>query len=118
MRKVLLDANFLTLPVQFHIDIFSEIKKIIPDVRFVTITQVVNELKKMDDKAAKFGLQLLSIVEVDDEEGNADDALLSYAEKNNAVVCTNDRELKKRCLNKKVPVIFMRKKKILEIQGE
>jgi rRNA-processing protein FCF1 len=118
MREVLFDANFLTIPVQFQIDILSETKKLVPDAKFITLTQVVEELKKINTKAAKFGLQLLSLVEVKEEPGKADDALLSYARKHDAIVCTNDQELKKRCLNEKVPVIFMRKKKTLEIQGE
>ena len=118
MKDTLLDANFLTMPVQFHIDILSEIKKIVPDAYFVTITQIVNELKKMDTNAAQFGLQLLSLVEIKEEPGKADDALLSYAKKHSAVMCTNDKELKKRCLEEKIPVIFMRKKKTLEIQGK
>ena len=89
-----------------------------PDAKFVTITQIVNELKEMDTGAAKFGLQLLSRVDIKEEPGKADNALLSYAKKHNAIVCTNDQELKRRCLKNKVPVIFMRKKKTLEIQGD
>jgi rRNA-processing protein FCF1 len=49
--------------------------------------------------------------------GGTDDALLELAEKNRGVLCTNDKELKKRAFDKRITVMFMRKKKILEIAG-
>ena len=57
------------------------------------------------------------LVDVKEENGKADDALLSYAKKHKGVICTNDKELKKRCLDEKVSIIFMRNKKTLEMKG-
>jgi len=115
-KEVLFDTNFLTLPVQFKIDIFAEAEKLVPDAKFVTLVPVVNELKKLDTKAARFGMQILPRVEIKEASGKADNAIVDYAEKNNAIVCTNDKELKERCLEKKISVIFMRKQKILELK--
>ncbi len=115
---VVLDTNFLTLPAQFKIDIFSEIKDRIPDAEFTTVHQVEKELERLgnDGKVSlamlkKFNVRIVS------EGGETDDALLSLALRNKGMLCTNDRDLKKRALGERVPVMFMRKKKILEIMG-
>jgi len=114
---VVLDTNFITLPVQFKIDIFGEIRDRIPDAEFATVSQAVKELKRL--KAGKVGLEMLKKfrVKIVEADGDTDDALLDLAIGGNGLLCTNDRELKKRALEKKVPVMFMRKKKILEISG-
>ena len=52
------------------------------------------------------------------KKGNTDTGLLRSAVENDGVICTNDKELKKRCLNFSVPVIFMRAKKKLEMIGK
>jgi hypothetical protein len=115
---VVLDTNFITLPVQFGIDVFSEIHERMPEAELVTVSQVVDELGRLGAKGRigqemlrKFGVKVLK------KNGQADNALLKLAEDNNGLLCTNDRELKKRALEKKVPVMFMRKKRTLEISG-
>lgn len=115
---VVLDTNFLTLPTQFKIDIFGEIKDRIPDAEFTTVHQVTKELERLG-KEGKVSLAMLKKfnVRIVREDGETDDALLDLAFKNGGMLCTNDRELKKRALGKRVPVMFMRKKKTLEIMG-
>ena len=114
---VVLDTNFITLPTQFGVDIFGEIRDRIPDADFVTVSQAVKELERL--KGGKVGLEMLKKfrVKIVEADGDTDDALLDLAIKGQGLLCTNDRELKKRALEKKVPVMFMRKKKILEISG-
>jgi len=116
---VLLDTNFLTIPSKFHIDIFSEIEDIVLKPEFTTIEQVIDELKKIrGKKAGKLALELVKKfkVKIVYEEGKTDDALIKYALEKKAVIATNDKELRKKCIGKKIPVIFMRKKKILEMR--
>ena len=115
---VILDTNFITLPAQFGVDIFGGIGEKIPNAKLVTISQVVDELGRLGAKG-KLGREMLQKfgVKVLKSKGKTDDALLELAVKNNAVLCTNDRELKKRALEKKTAVMFMRKKEILEIAG-
>jgi len=115
---VVLDTNFLTLPTQFKIDIFGEIKDRIPDAEFATVRQVEKELERLG-KIGKISLAMLKKfnVRIAREDGETDDALLNLAFKNHGILCTNDRELKKRALGRGVPVMFMRKKKTLEIMG-
>jgi len=116
---ILLDTNFITLPEQFHIDVFTEIKKLIPSSEMKTIRQVVDELKSLDTKDAKVGLQLLETknIEIIEKKGNADDLLIETALEKNAMIATNDKELKKRALKKDIKVMFMRSKKKIEISG-
>ncbi len=114
---VVLDTNFITLTTQFKIDIFGEVRNRIPDAEFVTTSQVVKELGRL--KEGKVGLEMIKKfkVSVEKAKGDADDSLLDLAIRGQGLLCTNDRELKRRALEKRVPVMFMRKKRILEISG-
>jgi hypothetical protein len=115
---VVLDTNFITLPTQFKVDIFGEIEKRLPGSKMVTVPQVIEELKRLGPDG-KVGLEMLEKkgVEVIRKKGETDDALLELAVEKNAILCTNDKELKRRATARRVPVMFMRKKKILEISG-
>ena len=116
---VLLDTNFITLPEQFHIDIFIEIPKIVANAQLKTIRAVINELKSLNTKAAKVGLQLIEEkkVEIIEKEGIADDLLIETADELNAVIATNDKELRRRALEKNVKIMLMRSKKKIEMHG-
>ena len=69
-KTVLLDTNFLTIPEQFKVDIFSEIDKICHfPYELCVLPQIVEELKFLavdkqtkvaDRRAAKVALQLIS----------------------------------------------------------
>jgi rRNA-processing protein FCF1 len=114
MTVVLLDTNFLLVPEKFHIDIFEEIKRIIPNAKLATVEPVVGELQKLKKKLA---LGFVKKIEIIKKKGNADKALLETAIEKKAVLCTNDNALKRKSLSAGVPVIYLRKKKILEIVG-
>jgi len=115
---VVLDTNFITLPMQFGVDIFGGINERMPNATLVTISQVLEELKRLG-KMGKIGVEMLDKfgVKILKRKGATDDALLQLAVKNHGLLCTNDKLLKKRALEKNVPVMFMRKKRILEISG-
>ena len=116
---VLFDTNMLLVPKQFGIDVFSEVDRLVPGNEKATITQVVHELENVNDRrAANVGLELVKryALRIIPATGKADDALIDVAIKERAVVCTNDRELKERCAEKGVKIIFMRGKKKLEIR--
>ncbi|PJB20952.1 MAG: nucleotide-binding protein, partial [Euryarchaeota archaeon CG_4_9_14_3_um_filter_38_12] len=49
--------------------------------------------------------------------GNPDDSIIELAEKEKGVVVTNDRILKKRLREKNIPVVYLRGKNHLEIEG-
>jgi len=126
--KVILDSNFLMIPFQFHIDIFQEIEYLLQKkVDFIVPSAVKQELTSISARGgegsseASLALQLASrcrVVEVSlQPEETVDDAIVKAAQKLSAVVATNDIELKKKLRDILVPVVFMRDKSKLEIEG-
>jgi len=126
--KVILDSNFLMIPFQFHIDIFQEIEYLLQKkVDFIVPSAVKQELTSISARGgegsseASLALQLASrcrVVEVSlQPEETVDDAIVKAAQKLSAVVATNDIELKKKLRGMLVPVVIMRDKSKLEIEG-
>jgi len=84
--------------------------------------QVVLELKALaqsrgrDRGFARAALALIekNKVQVEKSSLNADDWLVGKARKANAVVCTNDAELKKRLAREKIQIITLRHKSHLD----
>ncbi len=119
--KVIIDTNAFAMIEQFKIDLIEQIKKEIPNAEIITIKQVISELKNLKDKkAARYALALIEKEKIkieDAGEGKADDVIIKYAEEKKAAVATNDKELKKRCIEKEIPIIYMRQKKRIETRG-
>jgi rRNA-processing protein FCF1 len=126
--KVILDANFLMIPFQFHIDVFQEIEYLLQKkVDFIVPSSVKLELTNISSRGgegapeASLALQLASrcrVVEVGLQPGETvDDAIVKAAQKLSAVVATNDLELKKRLRDINVPVVYLRDKSKLEVEG-
>ena len=128
-NKVILDANAFFVPLRFKIDIFEELKKVL-DVNFepILLSPIRRELEKIAEKGSDkmqknvaYALKLAEkckSFEVDEKTaGSPDDAIVHMAKKWNCPVFTNDRELKKRLRDINVPVIYVRQKSRLEIDG-
>jgi len=126
--KVILDSNFLMIPFQFNLDIFQEIEYLLQKkVDFVVPSSVKNELTVISSRGgegapeASLALQLASrcrVVEVHLDQGETvDDAIVKASQKLGAVVATTDIELKKRLRDINVPVVYLREKSKLEIEG-
>jgi rRNA-processing protein FCF1 len=138
--KVILDSNFLMIPFQFNLDVFQEIEYLLQKkVDFVVPAGVKSELTGISARGgegaaeASLALQLASrcrVVEVTLDQGETvDDAIVKASQKLGAVVATTDIELKKRLRDPTapaglegtgwhpVPVIFLRDKTKLEIDG-
>ncbi len=127
---VIPDTNFLLVPGQFGVDIISELNRIL-DVKFrITVPNVVlDELEVIERKSR--GRDLLAVrmakklaerfekVEIGRfGERPIDDQIFDFAVKNERViVCTNDKGLKKRLRERGIPVVYLRSKKILELEG-
>lgn len=124
MKKIILDTNFLTIPVQFNLDIFEEIDRIIEEeYELATTDGVIEELEKLakskgkDAIAARVGLELVkkkNIRIIKTSEKNTDEYILKISDKN-TIVATNDQVLKQRLKHKNVKTIYLRSKKYLEI---
>jgi len=127
--KIILDSNALFVPLQFKIDIFEELKTLL-NMNFepVLLSPIRRELEKLAKEGppkmrrnAAYALQLAEkckLVEVSDEfVGSHDDAIIEVARQWNSPVFTNDRQLRRRLRNINVPVIYVRQKARLEIDG-
>ncbi|MBI2207893.1 hypothetical protein HYU50_00190 [Candidatus Woesearchaeota archaeon] len=129
MKRILLDTNFLLIPYQFHVDIFSEIERIcnfnhelyVLDKTIDELKKIIGEQKGKHKEAAKIALQLLKIKNVGiiktSSEKYTDDIILDYAKKG-CLVATQDKDLKRKLINHGIGVIVLRKKKFLTIANE
>lgn len=132
MRKwiVMPDTNFLLVPGQFGVDIVGELQRIL-DVNFeIAIPNVVlNELDLIERKvkgrdlmavrmAKKLAEKFITLEIGRFGEKPIDQQILEFAlNMPNVIVCTNDKALKKRLRENGIPVIYLRQKKILELEG-
>jgi rRNA-processing protein FCF1 len=127
---VILDTNILMVPAQFGVDIFSEAERVLErNLDFVVLRDVVDELERKFADASrkeshmfKIALDLIKrcrVIEPEehDQGGSVDDVILKYALASNGVIATNDRELKKRAISQRTPVLFLRGKKRLQLTG-
>jgi rRNA-processing protein FCF1 len=65
-------------------------------------------------------LDLVNRCDIHDYEGDAvsvDDQILDYSRSAKAIVATNDRELRQRATAQGLPVLYMRSKKRLDLDG-
>lgn len=119
--RVLLDANFLRIPFQFGVDIFSELERALvgePTYELATISLVKGEVEKMaqtsQEWVAVFELISIKNIKVYQIEATDTDAgLLEFAQPGD-ILCTQDRELKLRAKSKNIRVITMVNKSHLE----
>ena len=128
-RQVLLDSSFLFIPSNFEIDIFSELKKLLGG-RFepVVLSATLRELQKLSHSsstklrkqaaiALKFAEQCRVQEASEEKHESHDDLIVRIAHIMRFCVATNDRELRKRLRNLKVPVIYLRQKTKLAAVG-
>ncbi|HIE34013.1 MAG TPA: nucleotide-binding protein [Candidatus Altiarchaeales archaeon] len=129
MIKVIIDTNFFLIPYQHRIDIFSEIERLIArKYELLTTSNVIRELKAIlenpessgaDKTGAKIAFQLIEkkSIQVIKDNLSVDNAMVWFAEKNrpDVIVCTNDRQLKRRLKKRGIRIISMREKNHLDL---
>ena len=125
MKKIILDTNFLMIPIQFKVDIFSEFERVC-DFNYKLyvyknsvdeLSEIIKKQSQKNRKAAQFALKLIKMKEIeilDTNEGYVDSLILENLDKD-TIVATQDMKLKKEILKKNVPVIILRQKKYLEL---
>jgi len=128
--RVILDSNFLFIPFQFQVDIFEELSKLLnqrftPTVLSSTHMELLTKAKRGSPKMRKRASLALELAEkchmVDVEQGfeeTPDDVIVRVAAEWKCPVATNDRVLRKRLRNISVPVIYLRQKSRLEMEGK
>ena len=127
MEQIILDTNFLLIPAQFKVDIYSEIEKLadfryelhILDKSIDELNKIAQEQKGKVKRDVKLALSMIeqkirqgeiSIIDTSGDERLVDDIIVSL-EIN--IVATQDIGLQKRLKAKKVRIISMRQKKYL-----
>jgi uncharacterized protein len=127
--KVILDSNALFVPIEFKIDIFTEVERLLNRrVDLVLLSPVKRELELLATKdsptirrQASFALKLAEKCKYipigEDRKEQTDDIIINVAKAWNSPVFTNDRLLRRRLRDIRVPVIYVRQKLRLEIDG-
>ena len=121
MRELILDTNFLLIPFQFKVDIFTELDYILDEpIQMVISTQVIKELENIANKqgktgaAGKFALKLVDSkknkIKIVESATFVDDWVLEYSKEKNAIVATNDIKLKRRLKKFGIKIIGLRTK--------
>jgi rRNA-processing protein FCF1 len=127
--KVIVDSSALFIPLKFKIDVFVELERLL-NRRFdlVLLSPVKRELEMLAEKDsplmrknARFALEFAEkckFVEVSESSlAQTDDVIVKVAGEWKALVFTNDAALRKRLRDISVPVIYLRQKSRLEIDG-
>lgn len=127
--KVILDSNFLFVPSQFQVDIFEELTGLLNRrVDPVLLSPTEQELRRLADQGspktrrqASLALELAERcrkVHVDKRTGETpDDVIVRVAKEWGCPVATNDRVLRKRLRRENVPVVFLRQRAHLQVEG-
>jgi hypothetical protein len=126
-KIVLLDTNFMLIPGQFRVDIFSEIRRVCDfDYTLAVLDRCLEELgnlakkgAKKDREAAILAVRLLKrkdlkIIRTKSNKP-VDDLLADYAERG-AIIATQDSALKKNIKDRNGRIIFLRSKKFLQME--
>ena len=123
-----MDSNAFFVPLQFKIDLFRDLESLL-NRRFelILLSSVRRELEKIATEGsprmrrmAAFALKLAEkckYVEVKSSRKAVDDVIFEVADKWKMPVFTNDSQLRKRLRDISVPVIYVRQKSRLEIEG-
>ena len=128
--KIVLDTNFLLIPGQFGVDIFSEIRRITDfGYQLVIVEKSLEELKRLlktgkraDKTAAKLAISLLKTQNIKilrlhtQKKASADDDIAALACQG-MMVATQDKALQARVRKKGAKIICLRQKSHLTIQG-
>ncbi len=126
-KQVILDTNFLLIPGQFKVDIFTQIQEImnepfelcIVDKSIKELNKVAATGKEKDRFASKLALVLirqknLKTLHSFGSKKSVDDIIVKKAD-SNTFIATQDKALRERVREKGAKIIGMRQKKYLVI---
>ena len=142
--RLILDTNFLLIPYQFHVDIFSELERVLDVPYQLCITQgTLDELKKLlqsskqkERLAAKLAMEFikkmapqslrklflssqkqknLKILPSSSHKHN-DDAIVEMVSSDD-IVATQDKLLKKRLKEKNIKIASLKQKKYIVVHN-
>ncbi|HJJ47071.1 MAG TPA: nucleotide-binding protein [Methanocorpusculum sp.] len=125
--NVVLDTNALMMPAQFGVDLFGCLTELLGSYNALVPPEVVAELRGLsigkgeNQAAARFGLIVADRCELLPEWGEdipVDDKVVKNAREFNAVVVTNDKKLRKKLLDERIPVVILRSRCKLDLIGK
>ena len=136
--QIFLDANFILTPSTLNVDIYEQLKINFPNsfelvVLSAIFTELEEKIKRYPRKTklnqeyqlcrAILEQQKYTLIQCERQYPGklVDDLLLQYAIKSfkqgkNVYIATNDKELRRKCRDNKIKVIFVRQNKFLEIE--
>ena len=123
--RVVADTSFLMLPGIFGVDVIGELDRLL-ERPYVLITPkpVMEELKELAESgkprersAARLALALVRRGEVRQAKGKADEVVVRMAVERKCVVGTTDSALRRKLREKGVPVIYLRQRSHLAMNG-
>jgi len=127
---ILADTSFLLVPYDFRLNIIEELERVVNgNFTLLVPSFCIDEINRLIRKGfimrqkGRLALKLIekyaTVLEVSTKEGeNVDDAIIRIAKEINAIVATGDREIRKKLRKEGIPVIFVRARKKLELEGE
>jgi rRNA-processing protein FCF1 len=117
------------MSAQFHVDVVGELKQILPSCKLLVPSAVLKELNRIKNRskgknriAASIAIKIatshpLEVLNMEQTDGESvDDSLLRLAGKSR-ILCTNDRELRKRAREQDINVVYLRQRRYLDIDG-
>jgi rRNA-processing protein FCF1 len=116
-RKVILDTNALLWQFRSRVNIENELNRLLGAYVIVIPTSVLRELDYVKDRYVKAARKLAERYQVVATELKGDESIISLAQALQAIVVTNDKELRQRLKKKGITVIFMRQGKYLSIDA-
>ena len=90
--KVLLDTNFMLVPFQEKVDVYEEIKSLVPKAELITLESCVRELEKLRKRGAIQLMKLKGVKVVEGRGRRTDEQILNYLEEEEAILATLDRD--------------------------
>lgn len=122
-KTVILDSSSIMMPFEYSINLEDELTRLLGKSIILIPKPIVDELiflskngKGRKKLLAKPALELIKNYKIVDSEGKGDDSVLFLAKKLNAIVVTNDRELRNRLKKESLQTIFLRGKKRLVLE--
>ena len=123
-KIVILDTSAILSFFEFSIGFEAEFLRLLGRYSIVIPSTVIEELNKLSELGkgkkkinAKSALKLVKTFEVVTTQGSTvDDSIVNIAEKLNAIVFSNDKEIRKAAKSKGLKTIILRSKKYLVLE--
>lgn len=111
------------MPVQYGIQLEKEILRLLGSCEIIVPSTVQHEIENLEKRegemraAARVAKDLVPRFTLVPANGHGDTSIVELARKTRGIVVTNDNNLRKTLRGLNLPVIYLRGKKRLELEG-